>query len=328
MTLTIEREYQYMKNRRLAVIDLGTNTFHLLIAEITPQGNYKIFFKEKAPVMIGKNGISHGIIREDAQQRAIHTLKGFRSILDKEQVGQIYATATSAFRNAKNGVQLVDKIKKETGIEVQVITGDQEADYIFFGVHEALHLTEENALIIDIGGGSVEFIICNSKAVLWKQSFEIGAQRLLDQFHITDPISQENVQALLQFFDQRLKDLDAACQQFEPQTLIGASGAFDTLSDIYAHKEGISLSEDLTELPLTYERFIEIHEEIVQKNREERLKIPGMIEMRVDMIVVASWLIHYVLHRYQITNIRVSAYALKEGLLRNVIDHFITANQS
>lgn len=314
---------QYMKNRRLAVIDLGTNTFHLLIAEVTPHNSYKISFKEKVPVMIGKHGINHGIITEDAQQRAINTLKGFKSIIDKRQIDQVYATATSAFRNAKNGVQLVEKIKEETGIEVQIITGEQEADYIFFGVNEALHLTEKNALIIDIGGGSVEFIICNNKAVLWKQSFEIGAQRLLDQFHITDPISQEDVQALLQFFDRRLKELDAACQQYQPQTLIGASGAFDTLSDIYAHKEGITLPEDATELPLTYTRFLEIHEEIVHKNREERLKIPGMIEMRVDMIVVASWLIHYVLHRYQITHIRISAYALKEGLLRQVINSFL-----
>lgn len=317
-----------MKNRSLAVIDLGTNTFHLLITEVSPQGNYKIIFKEKVPVMIGKNGINHGIITEDAQQRAIMTLKSFRSIIDQKQVEQIYATATSAFRNAKNGKKLADKIKEETNIEVQIITGDQEAEYIFYGVNEALHLAEENALIIDIGGGSVEFIICNSHTVLWKQSFEIGAQRLLDQFHITDPISQEDVQALLQFFDQRLQDLDVACQQYQPQTLIGASGTFDTLSEIYAHKEGITLKESEAELPLTYQRFIEIHEEIIQKNREERLKIPGMVEMRVDMIVVASWLIHYVLQRYQITNIRVSAYALKEGLLRNVIDQYIIANQS
>lgn len=317
-----------MKSRRLAVIDLGTNTFHLLIAEVSSRGKYKITFKEKVPVMIGKNGINHGLITEDAQQRAINTLKGFRNILDKEKVDQIYATATSAFRNAKNGRKLADKIKEETGIEVQIITGEQEAVYIFFGVNEALHLAEENALIIDIGGGSVEFIICNSQALLWKQSFEVGAQRLLDQFHITDPISQENVQALLQFFDQRLKDLNIACQQYQPKTLIGASGTFDTLSDIYAHKENISLREDETELPLTYDRFLEIHNEIISKNRKERLKIPGMVEMRVDMIVVASWLIYYVLHHYQITHIRVSAYALKEGLLRNIIDRFITANPS
>ncbi len=309
-----------MKSKRLAVIDLGTNTFHLLIAKVHPQGSYHVMVREKVPVMIGKNGISQGIISEDAQQRAINTLRQFKSLIDQEHVDQVYATATSAFRNAKNGQQLADKIKAETAIDIQIINGDQEADYIFYGVNEALHLAQEKALIMDIGGGSVEFIICDSQHVLWKRSFEIGAQRLLDQFHITDPISPQDVKALLQYFDDQLTALHTACQQYQPVTLIGASGTFDTLSEIDAHQEGITLTENQTELPLSYDRFFNIHDEITRKNREERLKIPGMIEMRVDMIVVATWLIHYVLEQYHIKNIRVSAFALKEGLLKSVID--------
>lgn len=318
-------EDNYMSSNHLAVIDLGTNTFHLLIASINADSSYQITFKQRVPVMIGKDGITHGLITEDAQQRAISTLKKFRNIIDQAGVKDIYATATSAFRNARNGKQLIEKIKKETGITITVISGDLEADYIFLGVSAALDLEEENALIMDIGGGSVEFIICNKKDVLWKQSFEIGAQRLLDLFHVSDPISDKNIAQLQEYFEQQLGDLKKSCQLYQPQTLIGASGTFDTLSDIYVHEEQINVPEHETELPLSYAHFFKMHAEISRKSREERLKIPGMIEMRVDMIVVATWLIHYVLQQYQIKKIRVSAFALKEGLLRKLIEDFTTS---
>lgn len=309
-----------MKKKKLAVIDLGTNTFHLLIADVESINKYTIIADNKIPVMIGKNGISHGYITEDAQQRAIDTLQQFRQMMDTHKVQQVYATATSAFRNAKNGQELVSRIKQAVGITIHVIPGEQEAEYIYMGIKEAMPLGKENTMIMDIGGGSVEFIICNVARLLWKHSFEIGAQRLLDKFQLTDPMRQEDIQRMKSFFEEQLTALDEACQQYHPQTLIGASGAFDTLSEIYAHKAHISITETQSELPLTIESFQQIHQELTQKNREERRKIPGMIEMRVDMIVVASWLIYHILQRYQPSNIRVSAYAMKEGLLREAID--------
>lgn len=312
-----------MKNKKLAVIDLGTNTFHLLIAHIKNSSQYTIILDDKIPVMIGKNGISHGYITEDAQERAIDALKQFRKVMNTHEVQQVYATATSAFRNAKNGQELVDKIQQATNISIHIIPGDQEAEYIYMGVKEAMQLGQENTMIMDIGGGSVEFIICNAATMLWKRSFEIGAQRLLDNFQLTDPMRQEDIQRMKNYFNEQLAALDETCQQYLPQTLIGASGAFDTLSEIHAHKANIIITDKQPELPLTIESFQQIHQELTQKSREERRKIPGMIEMRIDMIVVASWLIYHVIQHYQPTNIRVSAYALKEGLLRKVIDQHL-----
>ncbi len=309
-----------MKNQKLAVLDLGTNTFHLLIADIKSRKHYTIVLNEKIPVMIGKGGISHGYITEEAQERAINALRQFRQIMDMHEVQRLYATATSAFRNAKNGQELVDRIKQAIDIVIHIIPGEQEATYIYRGVKEALPLGKENAMIIDIGGGSVEFIICNANTLLWKHSFEIGAQRLLDQFMFTDPMQQKDIERMTRYFDEQLSALDAACRQYQPKTLIGASGAFDTFSEIHAHKAGIVIQDGQTELPLAIESFWQIHQELTQKNQEERRRVPGMIEMRVDMIVVASWLVSYVLMRYQIADIRIAAYALKEGLLREVID--------
>ncbi|MDF9795578.1 exopolyphosphatase/guanosine-5'-triphosphate,3'-diphosphate pyrophosphatase [Catalinimonas alkaloidigena] len=315
-----------MEKQKIAVIDLGTNTFHLLIVSIDSYQRFHIIHRERKAVMIGRGGINQGMINEEAQLRALSTVQHFKDMIDKFKIDHVVATATSAFRNAKNGASLAKRIYDETSISIDIIPGELEADYIYYGVREAMALEAENALIMDIGGGSVEFIICNDQFVLWKQSYEIGAQRLLELFDITDPISRENVEQLLQYFDNKLLSLTKAVKKFQPKTLIGASGTFDTLSDIYVIDQDINVKPDASELPLTYEHYLKTHQALNEKNHAERMTIPGMIELRADMIVVASWLIHYVLDKYQIRNIRVSAFALKEGLLRCVSNQLI-ANQ-
>ncbi|MGI9544085.1 MAG: exopolyphosphatase [Cyclobacteriaceae bacterium] len=300
-----------MPSDKIAVVDLGTNTFHLLISD----KNFRTFHKDKVPVMIGKDGISDGLITKEAQQRALNALEGFKQVIDEYGVSSIYATATSAIRNASNGLELLDKIQETTGIEIRVISGADEAGYIYHGVRKALELGPESVLIMDIGGGSVEFIIGNNREILWKSSFEIGAQRLLDQFQQHDPIWPEDLQKMDLFLEKQLEPLTGAMEQFRPETLIGASGTFDTLSEIYCLKANIPRNFGATELPLSLPAYADIHEEILKKNRHKRLKIPGMAPMRVDMIVVASSLIKFILKNYQLSKLRISAYALKEGLL-------------
>ena len=298
---------------RIAIIDLGTNTFHLMIAEIV-DGVLKVLHKEKQSVKIGENGISHQIIDEPARIRALNTLRSFKNKMDEGGVDQVIATATSAFRNASNGVELADTILSETGIKIDIIDGKREAELIYKGVRQALDLTKSNALIMDIGGGSVEFIIGNEEGISWMQSFEIGAQRLMDKFHHHDPIEPAEVQSVNKYLSEVLAPLEEAVSKYQPELLIGASGTFDTLSNIYCLRNGID-KEERSELPLTIEGFKVLHGEILSKNRAERLQIPGMIEMRVDMIVVADCLINYVLERFPINDIQVSSYALKEGQL-------------
>lgn len=301
----------------LAIIDLGTNTFHLLVAAVTKDA-LKILHREKRSVKIGEEGISIGVISKAAEARALSTLMDFRKTMDTFQVTQSTAIATSAFRNAGNGPEFVKKIKDQTGISVSVINGDMEATFIYEGVKQALDIGPINALIMDIGGGSVEFIIGNQHRAPWMESFEIGAQRLIDHFHYHDPIYPQEIEKLEALLDERLVSLVTAMEQHNPRVLIGSSGTFDTLSEIYCLKHGIA-REDRPETPLTIAGYLQIHKEIISKTRAERMMIPGMIEMRVDMIVVASCLINYLLNRFSLEQIRVSSYALKEGVLQKAI---------
>ena len=308
--------------RRLALIDLGTNTFHLLIVEMpaTPGQQPMVVLRTKAGVRLGEDGISQGIIAPAAYDRALHTLAGFKEEMELHSVTEVRATATSAVRVTKNGPDLVREIFETTGIQVNVIAGDREAELICEGVRQAVDLGEAAQLIMDIGGGSVEFIIASQTTIFWKQSFEIGAQRLLDQF-FPDPsgiFPAEAVEAEQRYFSTVLEPLVEAVQRYRPVGLVGASGSFDSLADIQL---GQLRSE--SELPpcteLAVESFQSSYRHLLSGNHEQRKALPGILPMRADMLVVAAVLIDYVLGITEITRIRTSAYALKEGLLAEML---------
>jgi exopolyphosphatase / guanosine-5'-triphosphate,3'-diphosphate pyrophosphatase len=303
--------------QKLAIIDLGTNTFHLLIADWKVD-RYFITYRDKQAVKLGQGGINQDIIQEDALERALRAMTGFQSIILEEGITKIYAFATSALRHARNAEAVVGRIKEATGIEIDIISGEKEAEYIYYGVRTAVALNDHPVLIIDIGGGSVEFIIGNHNTVFWKRSYEIGGQRLLEKFHKSNPIAPSEINALNNYLAVSLGDLFISLKKFNPHTLIGASGTFDTLSDIHCIRNAIVKNDYDPETPLTIESFQAIYHDLIHKTRAERLQIPGMIEMRVDMIVVACCLIRFILGQHDFQTIRVSSYALKEGVLASL----------
>ena len=304
-----------------AIIDLGTNTFHLLIAEKQPNQPYTILFRDSRPARIGQAGINQGIITEDGIDRALAVLGYFRQKLDEFGVlpGQVVATGTSAIRVARNQAEFIERVRQATGISVRVISGEQEADYIYRGVRAAGALTDQTALIMDIGGGSVEFILSNDSRVFWKQSFEIGGQRLLERFMPNDPINSGSIRRLHDYFQEQLVPLSNAIHQYTPAVLVGSSGSFDTLVDMwFMHERGHLPPPDQTAFDLPVTEFYRSYELLISRTHAERMQLPGMIELRVDMIVVAVCLIDYVLKTYGIAQIRTSSYALKEGVLSSL----------
>ncbi len=296
---------------RLAVIDLGTNTFHLLILE---KNGKKINLLEKKSqfVQIGKGGISEGYITQEAINRATEALQLFKEIINKYQPNKTVAYATSATRSAKNGDILIKSINETTGILPQIIEGNREAELIYKGVLSIGLIRERDGLIMDIGGGSVEFIIGSTKEIKWKKSFEIGAQRLHDLFHIEDPISIASIQNLRESLLNQLQELKSAIVEFAPKYFIGASGTFNTLLDI--HKEN-SANNSVNANSFPYSSFLDILQTITEKDKTTRLTIPGMHPKRVEMIVVASHLLAVVLEMIVVDHITVSPAAMKEGIV-------------
>jgi exopolyphosphatase / guanosine-5'-triphosphate,3'-diphosphate pyrophosphatase len=302
---------------RKAIIDLGTNTFHLLIIE-QKEGIIDKLYQSHNAAKIGKSGINSKIIVPEAIERALGVLRSFRQKIDEfgVKLNAVTAIGTSAIRNATNGLDFCQIIKSETGIEILVISGEREAELIYEGVKKGVDLSTEPSLIMDIGGGSVEFIICNACRIYWKQSFEIGGQRLMEKFMTTDPISSLAIKRLCTYFQEQLLPLHNAIHQYAPTVLVGSSGSFDTLVEIdFMNRLGVLPNPNQSDFELSITEFQRVYQLLITKNREERMAIVGMIELRVDMIVVGVVLIEYILITFGIKRIRCSTFALKEGIM-------------
>jgi exopolyphosphatase/guanosine-5'-triphosphate,3'-diphosphate pyrophosphatase len=308
-------------HRRLALIDMGTNTFHLLIVEDRPGQPPHPLVRTKVGVRLGEGGISHGEIMPAPYARALQTLRGFKEEIELHAVTEVRATATSAMRVSRNGPDLVRDILDQTGIQVEVIAGEREAELIAKGIRQAVALGPNKHLLMDIGGGSVEFIIANQDTIFWKQSFEIGAQRLLDQF-FPEPdgvFPTPMLQAELEYLAEKLAPLTAAVAEFGPLAgLVGSSGSFDTFADLTVGQ--VRREADLPpSTSLSVAEFEQHFAQLLTLDHAGRVALPGMFPMRADMLVVASVIVKYVLTTYQLTNIRTSAFALKEGLLAELL---------
>src|ERR1700761_4912579 len=230
-------------DKRFAVMDLGTNTFHLLIAEGDIH-NFREVVHQHIAVKLGEGGINKGIILPVAFERGVSTMKDFQQYISACNVQQIKAIATSALRNASNGQEFLNRIKSETGIEIEIINGNREAAFIYSGVKASGLLSDQSSLIMDVGGGSVEFIIGNKDQLIWKQSFEIGAARLMERFHHSDPIPPASIEALNLYLENALSDLFKAVEQIAVNDLIGSSGAFETFAELI--DDSFDLKKDKT----------------------------------------------------------------------------------
>ncbi len=305
---------------RLAVIDCGTNTFNLIIIELSPTRHYSKLFNTRIPVKLGEGAINKGFIAPAPFQRgieAIETLTGFTS---QYKADQVLAFATSAIRDAANGVEFVNEIKNRFGINVTVIDGEREAELIYLGTREAVKLSGQISLIMDIGGGSTEFILASNKGMIWKMSFRVGAARLLEKFCPSDPVSGAEVAAIYNYLEEQLKPLFEIVKECPPVELIGSSGAFDSLVEmINGELGGEALTDSKTEYEIDMDRYTRISDLVKRSTLEQRKQIKGLVPMRFDMIVISCLLVDFVLEQFELNRLRVSIYSLKEGALVDFI---------
>lgn len=307
---------------RLAIIDLGTNTFNLLIVDVDVNKQYKIIFNDKAGVKLGKGGINNKIITPEAFLRALNGIAKHMESIQKFNAEKIIATATSGIRSTENGKELVTQIKKQFGIDVKIISGDEEAELIYRGVKQTVDFTEENALILDIGGGSNEFILVNKNGLLWKKSFDLGISRLLDRFNPSDPIARSEITEVEKYIDSQLNPLYDAVKKYKPTTLIGSSGTFDSIREMIIEQKGIKQENLINKNSYRINLFdyLSLHAELLKSTYNERLSMKGLEFVRIEMIVLASIFVNFIIQKIEIKSLIQSSYALKEGLVDKIIN--------
>jgi exopolyphosphatase/guanosine-5'-triphosphate,3'-diphosphate pyrophosphatase len=297
---------------KIAIIDLGTNTFHLLIAEINGK-DPDILYKTNMPVRLGEDITRENLIIPVAFERGITCLQAFKKTIDQYRVAHIKAVATSGVRSAKNGQDFVNAAKELAGISIDIIDGDEEANYIYKGVKWSGAISE-TSLIMDIGGGSTEFILCNTNELIWKKSYNIGAARLMQAFFKSDPINEDDQLQIKNHLDDQLKELIVFCGIHQPRVLIGSAGAFETFDTIINQELAITTAN------IDYNAYKMLSLTLAHANHEERAKMDGLIPLRVDMIVMAVLLTNYVLEKLAIKTIILSTYDLKMGVLSSEHD--------
>ncbi|MFZ5939316.1 MAG: phosphatase [Bacteroidota bacterium] len=296
-----------------AILDFGTNTFNLLIAEASEDKGFKTLHSGKQPVKLGKGGIHNGLITPEAMERGFRAVENHLATLREYGNPPVRAIATSAIRSAGNGMQYVAEMKRRYGFDTEVITGEREAELIYKGVKASGVLPEENVLILDIGGGSNEFILCDRETIFWKRSFDLGMARILEKFTLSDPIRPEEIRELEDYFEAELEPLFTAVNEFRPAALVGASGSFETFAEMIRLANGKAPDNEVART-LDLNAYSLLHHRLLASTLEERKEMPGMEPVRVEMIVAASIFVTFVLQKCRISKLLQTDYALKEGV--------------
>lgn len=298
---------------RIAVIDMGTNTFNLLIVECASL-QFQILYSTKQPVKLGQRSTTQHIIDASAQHRILHTLQQYLQIIQNYRVDKIIAVATSSIRTAKNQLQILQDIQNKLHLKVDVIDGEREAELIYYANRYAIQMNNDTHLIMDIGGGSTEFIIANAQQIFWKKSFLLGMARLIDEIKPQDPIHPDDIERTYHYLQQSLMPLSFAINTHHPQILVGSSGVFDSLVEmIEANLHLVQKTNSACEISI--DDFYTIYHQILPLSYQERLNYKGLIQMRADMIVMSLILIDYILKTYDLKKIKISFYSLKEGIV-------------
>jgi len=297
---------------KYCVIDIGTNSIRMLIAEAVGK-KLNIIKKDLEMTRIGKGVDKTKHLSQDGMDRTIEAIKKFKEAAQVKGVLNIYAIATSAVRDAENKLDFIDRVKRETGIEIQVISGEREAELGFKGVIGGIGCNG-NILTIDIGGGSTELILGNNKGIIFSKSIDIGAVRLTDKFVTTDPISEAELNLINNYIKSSIKDYLDRLKDFNIDKVVGIGGTITTLAAIkeemsqYDRNKIHNSSLTLEDIKVSIIKFINM-------TNDERKNIRGLQPKRADIILAGSLILLHLMKGISKKEIIVSDYDNLEGFI-------------
>lgn len=289
------------------VIDLGTNTFNLLIFE-KRKGVSKIIHVDRSPVGLGLGGINENLIANEAFKRGVETILRFKEVCIRYGVDELKAFGTSALRGAVNTADFCDTIKTKTNITIEVINGEREASLIYKGV-ASVHDFDNDSCVMDIGGGSTEFILVHAGSPPIMKSFDIGLLRIIQLFNLSDPLTSEDKQKINQFLEENTSPFFGANKS---QSIIGASGSFDTFHELIYGKKFTDLS---TSSFLAFSKLIKVLDRLIDSTFSERSANDSIVDLRKEMIHIAAFKTRWVIQKLGIKEAWVSPASLKEGVM-------------
>ena len=291
-----------------AVIDLGTNTFNLLIARIE-EDYFEILWSGKEGVALGMGGINEKRIAADAFERGLETLNRFKQICEDWKVVQINAIGTSALRDATNSIDFLEKVKEITNIDIEIVSGEAEAELIYRGV-SLTYQFQHPAMIMDIGGGSTEFIFADKNGIFDLISLNIGVSRMFQEFQTRDPLTIDDAKNIENWLEEKV---NGYFDEKQIDIIIGASGTFETFYELI-HKTDFPSKTNAVEL--SREELDSCLDNIIRSTQAERDKNDRIIPIRKKMAPIAAVKTRWILNKLAVKQVVISPCSLKEGALR------------
>ena len=301
----------------VAVVDLGTNTFNCCVASLYGN-NFKTLLEFHEYPRLGENGVAFGYISDEAMERGIQSLRTIKERIEPFDCQKVTLIGTSALRNANNANAFSKRVEELFGYHITIIPGEQEAEYIFLGNNLAFDWGEKTALILDIGGGSNECIICHQNEILWKHSFECGMQRIVSKFGLSHPLPQTTLDNVTEYLNEKFALLTEIVPQYSIDLLIGSAGAFDVFRSIYFAQQNLPNPQSVAqEIPMN--DFKAIVEYLCSHSIDEIVSMKGICIPRAPRLPIRGCIADFVVSKYTIPQLFQSSYSLKEGVIHTMM---------
>lgn len=304
---------------RLAAIDIGTNSVHMIVVQVKPDLSFDVIDREKEMVRLGAGGLDGRTLTPTAMQAALQALVKFKRLADSYRVDEIIAAATSATREAENGGDFLAAIAAETGIHARVISGDEEARLIHLAAGYGIDLGGGSGAVIDIGGGSTEVTFGPADGARLARSFKLGVIRLTERFVRTDPLETRDERRLVRHIRTEAGSYLAAIAKRKVARVIGTSGTILSLGALAVQDSGQAVPGDLRNVRVPSKALRRLRKRLVSMDQQERLAVPGLDPRRADLSVAGAILVDTLLEDLAADEIVLCDLALREGLVLDYV---------
>ena len=304
---------------KLAVIDVGTNSIHMVLAEAKPDGSCHVLDRFKDMTRLGDGTFRHRRLSAASMARGVDVLKNLTTLARNKGVDRILMAATSAVREARNGGQFIEDVLARTGVRVTVVTGQEEARLIYLGVRQSMDLTDRPTLLVDVGGGSVELISGTRDRLLHSASLKLGAIRLKDQFLTKAPPTKASFRAMQHVIDEEIGAALRGFGETKFHRIVASSGMAANLAEIiYLERTGRPIPQ-INLATVTLKEIGTVEQALVSRSVKTRLTIPGLDPRRADTLLAATAVIRQCAAAIGRKTVTISDRAMRDGLVYDFI---------
>jgi exopolyphosphatase / guanosine-5'-triphosphate,3'-diphosphate pyrophosphatase len=306
---------------RLAAIDTGTNSIHTVIVEVGDDLSLTILDSTKDTAQLGRGRDARGNLSARGMTDALAAFRKAFALCKRHGVERVLAVATSAIREAPNGVEFLRVAAKQTGIDVRVISGPEEARLIYLAVRESVHLDGKTFLCVDIGGGSVEFIWGTREELLYADSLKIGSLRLAGDFNLSDPATKSETRQVRKYASEQMAELDSAAAEHPVEMMVGTSGTIHQLCRLaLADAPALLSTNSLHQHTVPADALKRVCRMLARSTVKERMALNGLDRPRLYSIVPGAMLYQTIIERFEVEEVIVCEYALREGVLYDYVE--------